>query len=303
MDIKTIKHQIPCSSVIAQFVDLQLSGENLVGLCPFHSDKYTLSLTIYSDLGRGWYCFGCGRGGDVLNFLTEWGMSFRGALEWCESRIGKLPEPKFEPKFKRRKKTYFPSHHVVVYWHNLLRDRREYYKSRLFTDETIDRFKLGWTGQRYSIPFWDGEPGQSKVIAIQSRRDGKDGPKYRWELGTQPNIFGLQNLLYYERAFVLFSTLDALLAQQDGFRAVALPGQTSGTSEDCWKELSKIVVNQIGYRDLVIIPDRGEEKKGYQLAHTLNCSLFEWPPGDYTDYCEFRLKNPAELFKKFIGGI
>lgn len=302
MDIATIKLQIPCSSVIAQFVELQPSGQNLVGLCPFHADKDTLSLTIYQDT-NSWCCFGCGRGGDVLNFLVEWGMGFREAIQWCESRIGKLPEPKFEPKFKKRKKIYFPSHHIVVYWHNLLRDRREYYKSRLFTDQTIDRFKLGWTGQRYSIPFWSGEPSKSKVIAVQSRRDGNGSEaKYLWELGTQPSIFGLQNLLYHERTFVFFSTFDAILAQQDGINAISIPGQTSGTAESCWRALSAKVIGQIGYRDLVIIPDRGEEKKGYQLAHTLNCSLFEWPDGDYSDYCEFRLKNPTELFKKFIGG-
>lgn len=301
MDIDALKRQLSCSSVIAQFVELQPSGRNLVGLCPFHSDKDTLSLTIYPD--TGWCCFGCGRGGDVLNFLTEWGMSFQGALDWCESRIGKLPEPKFEPKFKKRKKVYFPSHHVIIYWHNLLRDRRKYFHNRMLSDETIDQFKLGWTGQRYSIPFWKGEPGLSKVIAVQSRRDGQNGPKYRWELGTQPNIFGLQNLLYYERTFVFFSTLDAMLAQQDGINTISIPGQTSGTSDNCWQALSTKAVSQIGFRDLVVIPDRGEERKGYQLAHILSCSLFEWPNGDYTDYCEFRIDNSVELFKKFVGGI
>lgn len=301
MDIETIKRQLPCGSVIAQFVELQLSGQNLIGLCPFHTDKDTLSLIIYPD--NGWYCFGCGRGGDILNFLTEWGMSFKGALGWCESRVGKLPKPKFAPKFKKRKKLPVVGNHIVTYWHNLLGDHRKYYQSRLLVDEIIDKFKLGWTGQRYSIPFWEGEPGASKVIAVQSRRDGKDGPKYKWELGTMPNIFNLQVIKDFQRSFIFFSTLDALLAWQDGFRALAIPGQTSGTSENCWKALSEIAVSQIGYRDLVIVPDRGEERKGYQLAHTLNCSLFEWPDGDYTDYCEFRVSNSAELFKKLVGGI
>lgn len=302
MDIENLKRQLPCSSVIAQFVELQPSGQNLIGLCPFHADDATLSLTIYQHTDS-WCCFGCGRGGDILNFLTEWGMSFRGALEWCESRIGKLPKPKFVPKFKKRKKLPFVHHDVVSYWHHLLKGRRKYFQSRLLTDETIDKFKLGWTGQRYSIPFWEGEPGLSKVVAVQSRRDGQSGPKYRWELGTQPNIFNLRDIEHFQRTFVFFSTLDALLAQQDGIRAVAIPGQTAGTGQDCWNALSAKAVSQIGYRDLVIVPDRGEERKGYQLAHTLSCSLFEWPSGDYTDYCEFRLSNSAELFKKLVGGV
>jgi len=36
--------------------------------CPFHSDK-TASLKIYSDIGKGFYCFGCNRGGDVIKFV------------------------------------------------------------------------------------------------------------------------------------------------------------------------------------------------------------------------------------------
>lgn len=38
--------------------------------CPFHGEK-TASLRIYPD-DRGWYCFGCGLGGDVLNFAQRW---------------------------------------------------------------------------------------------------------------------------------------------------------------------------------------------------------------------------------------
>lgn len=302
MDIQYLKQQLPITSVISQFIELQQVGNYLQGLCPFHDDKDTWSLTIYQDT-NSWHCFGCGRGGDIFNFLTEKGMGFREAVDWCKLRVGKLPEPKFKPRFKPRKKLPFVHHDIITYWYNLLRDRREYYRSRLFTDETIDEFKLGWTGQRFSIPFWRGKPGLSKVIAVQSRRANGIGSKYRWELGTQPHIFNLDDLLHFQRALVFFSTFDALLAHQDGFRAVAVPGQTVGTGQDCWNALSAKVVSQIGYRELVIVPDRGEEQKGYQLAHLLNCSLFEWPDGDYTDYCEFRIDNPSELFKKLVGGI
>lgn len=130
MDIETIKRQIPCSSVIAQFVELQPSGQRFIGLCPFHPDASTLSLTIYPDT-NSWYCFGCSRGGDVLNFLTEWGMSFKGALEWCESRIGKLPKPKFEPRFKKRKKLPIVNNHIITYWHNLLKSWLKLFLFRL----------------------------------------------------------------------------------------------------------------------------------------------------------------------------
>lgn len=37
--------------------------------CPFHNEK-TASLKIYPD-GRGWYCYGCGAGGDVIDFVKR----------------------------------------------------------------------------------------------------------------------------------------------------------------------------------------------------------------------------------------
>lgn len=37
--------------------------------CPFHSGDRTASLKLYSD--GGWYCFGCGKGGSVIDFVME----------------------------------------------------------------------------------------------------------------------------------------------------------------------------------------------------------------------------------------
>lgn len=288
---------LTCSSVISQFVNLESSsGDRLVGLCPFHLDEVS-SLTVYPG-DRGWYCFGCGRGGDSLQFLIERGMTYSQAVEWCKLREGKFPEPQFKPRFKKKAKTK-PSHRVVDYWHGLLRDHRKYFQLRLLTDKTIDQYRLGWTGQRFSIPFWGGEPSNSEVLAVQSRRANGNGSKYRWELGSRPHIFGSQGMLGDGTCYVFFSTLDALLAQQDGLQAVAVPGQTVGVSS-CWEELSAKAVGELGFRSMIVIPDRGEEVMGYRLAHLLNCEVFEWPDGPFTDYCEFRLENDSGIFKNLL---
>lgn len=48
-------------------------------LCPIHGEK-TPSLKLYEN-GRGWYCFGCGIGGDVINFVRHiFNLDFRQAL-------------------------------------------------------------------------------------------------------------------------------------------------------------------------------------------------------------------------------
>ena len=50
-------------------MNLKRRGRNLVGLCPFHSEK-TPSFTVYPD-SQSFYCFGCGAGGDVITFIKK----------------------------------------------------------------------------------------------------------------------------------------------------------------------------------------------------------------------------------------
>ena len=49
--------------------------------CPFHQGDDTASLKVYDEPGRGWHCFGCGKGGSVIDFVMElYGISFRQAV-------------------------------------------------------------------------------------------------------------------------------------------------------------------------------------------------------------------------------
>lgn len=48
--------------------------------CPFHGEK-TPSLKVYKETGRGWYCFGCHAGGDVIDMAKRfYGLEFKAAL-------------------------------------------------------------------------------------------------------------------------------------------------------------------------------------------------------------------------------
>lgn len=66
--------------IVKKYVHLKRRGNNHVGLCPFHNEK-TPSFSVNED--KGYYkCFGCGQGGDGINFLMEKeGMTFPEALE------------------------------------------------------------------------------------------------------------------------------------------------------------------------------------------------------------------------------
>ena len=60
--IAEIKYRNEIETTISQYVNLKRRGKNLIGLCPFHSEK-TPSFTVYPE-SASFYCFGCGAGGD-----------------------------------------------------------------------------------------------------------------------------------------------------------------------------------------------------------------------------------------------
>ena len=59
----------PIEEVVGQYVTLTRKGSNLFGLCPFHSEK-TGSFSVAPEKGI-YYCFGCHKGGGVINFIME----------------------------------------------------------------------------------------------------------------------------------------------------------------------------------------------------------------------------------------
>jgi DNA primase len=78
--IEQIKNDNPIVQVIGRYVELRPSGSNLVALCPFHEEKIP-SFTVYPNTGK-FHCYGCGKHGDVINFLREKeNMNFNQALD------------------------------------------------------------------------------------------------------------------------------------------------------------------------------------------------------------------------------
>ena len=70
VDIAALKERHPLGDVVeASGVRLRGRGRVRQGVCPFHEEAEG-SFTVYADTER-WYCFGCGEGGDVLDFLQR----------------------------------------------------------------------------------------------------------------------------------------------------------------------------------------------------------------------------------------
>ena len=91
--------------VVSQYVALsRKSGANMFGLCPFHSEK-TPSFSVSQDK-QIYHCFGCGKGGGVINFVMEIeNLSFPEAVEFLAKRAGmKVPEQDNDRESKKRAK-------------------------------------------------------------------------------------------------------------------------------------------------------------------------------------------------------
>ncbi len=67
--IDQVRDAVDIADVIGQYVQLHQSGKNFVGLCPFHEER-TPSFSV-NESKQFFYCFGCGRGGNVFQFLME----------------------------------------------------------------------------------------------------------------------------------------------------------------------------------------------------------------------------------------
>ena len=70
VDLAALKERHPLGEVVeAAGVRLRGRGRVRQGVCPFH-EEVEGSFTVYADSQR-WYCFGCGEGGDVLDFVRR----------------------------------------------------------------------------------------------------------------------------------------------------------------------------------------------------------------------------------------
>lgn len=88
-------------AVIGEHITLRKTGRNYVGLCPFHGEK-TPSFNVSREKGT-YYCFGCKRGGDAIDFVMELErVSFAEAVERLAERFG-VHLPSATPEARRRK--------------------------------------------------------------------------------------------------------------------------------------------------------------------------------------------------------
>lgn len=142
--------------VISGYIKLKKNGSSYVGLCPFHNEK-SPSFSV-SQSRQLYHCFGCGVGGNVITFVMEYeNFTFLEAVKSLADRVGmELPEISYSQKEQQERdlKTKLLEINKIAatyYYHQLKSENGQvglsYLRKRGLTDETINRFGLGYSGQ------------------------------------------------------------------------------------------------------------------------------------------------------------
>ena len=141
--------------VISQYVTLKRSGRNFFGLCPFHKEK-SPSFSVSPDR-QYYHCFGCHKGGDVFNFVSEIErVSFKEALEFLAERARiELPtvnNEEFNKKQYIKDRMYKINSETTMFYHErlyqpLAKIAQNYVKQRKLDNATLKAFKIGYSGE------------------------------------------------------------------------------------------------------------------------------------------------------------
>ena len=140
----------PIEEVVGEYVQLTRKGSNLFGLCPFHGEK-TPSFSVAPGK-QIYYCFGCHRGGGVINFIMEQeNLTYPDAVRFLAKRIGlEVPEDEaYRSRYRQQQRLWELCRQAARYFHRQLKGpagepARQYLAHRGVTGATVTRFGLGF---------------------------------------------------------------------------------------------------------------------------------------------------------------
>ena len=135
--------------VVSGYVSLTKKGGSYWGLCPFHNEK-SPSFHVVQDR-QIYHCFGCGKGGGVINFVMEMeNSSYPEAVRTLAKRVGmEVPEDEGDRRaYRRRERLLKLNRDAARFFHRNLGDPRAaqaaaYFQKRRLTRATVTNFGLG----------------------------------------------------------------------------------------------------------------------------------------------------------------
>ncbi|MBQ4120648.1 MAG: DNA primase [Clostridia bacterium] len=178
--IREIRYRNSIEDVVSSYVTLKRAGSNLLGLCPFHSEK-TASFTVFPNT-ESFHCFGCGAGGDVISFVRRIeNLDYPSAVEFLAKRAGItiVQDDRDKERMQRRKRVLDMNVEAARFFRSCLYDP-----------------KLGAAGMRY----------------LSEKRKLDPALIRHFGLGFAPNDFGLLTRHLSKLGYKDYEMSDAFLA-------------------------------------------------------------------------------------------
>ena len=182
----------PIEDVVGQYVNLKRSGSNLFGLCPFHGEK-TASFSVAPDKGI-YYCFGCHKGGSVINFEMEIeGLSYPDAVRALAKRVGmEVPEDEqYQSRYRQQERLWALHKEAARFYHSQLyapigANALQYAAGRGMPKTILTKFGIGYAPDSWTAlvdwlrakGYTDQELRDSGLVTV-SRKNGNLFDRFR----------------------------------------------------------------------------------------------------------------------------
>ena len=182
----------PIEDVVGQYVNLKRSGSNLFGLCPFHGEK-TASFSVAPDKGI-YYCFGCHKGGNVINFEMEIeGLSYPDAVRALAKRAGlEVPEDEqYQSRYRQQERLWALHKEAARFYHSQLyapvgANALQYAAGRGMPKSILTKFGIGYAPDSWTAlvdwlrtkGYTDQELRDSGLVTV-SRKNGNLFDRFR----------------------------------------------------------------------------------------------------------------------------
>ena len=182
----------PIEDVVGQYVSLKRSGSNMFGLCPFHGEK-TASFSVAPDKGI-YYCFGCHKGGSVINFQMEIeGLSYPDAVRALAKRAGmEVPDDEqYQSRYRQQERLWALHKEAARFFHSQLyapvgAEALQYAYNRGMPKSVLTRFGIGYAPDSWDAlvnmlrrkGYTDQELRDSGLVTV-SRKNGNLFDRFR----------------------------------------------------------------------------------------------------------------------------
>lgn len=193
--IEEIKRQTDIVGLVSQYIQLKKVGKNYRALCPFHSEK-TPSFYVNPEKGI-FYCFGCKKGGNAINFLMEYEkMDFPTAVKLLAKNLGIEIETTKGLKYKE----IYEANEIACQFYalclskNIGKRGQNYLAERNIDIEKLQDFQLGYAPSSGGLVTYVRQNGVSKQALFKAGLISQSTSSRSLEVFRDRLIFPILNL-------------------------------------------------------------------------------------------------------------